>query len=71
MTSLLKVDLIIHCTADQYHRYSSAYPLFSLLQFSLKYFFTASEKRLKKLNQIITGVFRQKPSLKLIDTPGR
>lgn len=33
MTSLLKVDLIIHGTADQYGRFSSAYPLFSLFSF--------------------------------------
>lgn len=60
MTSLLKVDLIIHRTADQYHHYSSAYPFFKI--FFPQNFFTASEK-----NQIITGFFymNQKLSLKL------
>lgn len=33
MTSLLKVDLIVDGTADQYHRSSSGYALSSLFSF--------------------------------------
>lgn len=47
MTSLLKVDLIIHRTADQYHHYSSAYLLFSLLFFTEIIFYSLGGHKIK------------------------
>lgn len=53
MTSPLKVDLIIHCAADQYGCRRSVYTLFLLRFFSFSvnsfyFFFTSSDKASKK-----------------------